>query len=85
MLGSCLEIASPPSLGTTGDPIHDLLPPQEYILAFVVPALIIVGMLLLAIVIACILHRFVVSSISSRGVPRAQPKGFMAIFTPKAF
>jgi len=57
MLGSCLEIASPPNPATTGDPIHDLLPPQEYILAFVVPALIIVGMLLLAIVIACILHR----------------------------
>lgn len=57
MLGSCLEVASPPNPATTGDPIHDLLPPQEYILAFVVPALIIVGMLLLAIIIACILHR----------------------------
>jgi len=57
MLGSCLEVASPPNPATTVDPIHDLLPPQEYILAFVVPALIIVGMLLLAIIIACILHR----------------------------
>ena len=51
MLGSSLEIASPPNPATTVDPIHDLLPPQEYILAFVVPALIIVGMLLLAIII----------------------------------
>ena len=60
MLGSCLEVASPPNPATTVDPIHDLLPPQEYILAFVVPALIIVGMLLLAIIIACILHRLVI-------------------------
>ena len=54
--GSCLDVVSP-SPDTTGDPIHDLLPHQEYLLAFVVPALIIVSMLLLAILIACILHR----------------------------
>lgn len=56
MQGSCLDLASP-SPDTTGDPIHDLLPHQEYLLAFVVPGLIIISMLLLAILIACILHR----------------------------
>lgn len=56
MQGSCLDVASP-APDTTGDPIHDLLPHQEYLLAFVVPALIIVSMLLLAVLIACILHR----------------------------
>jgi len=54
--GACLDVINP-SPDTTGDPIHDLLPHQEYLLAFVVPALIIVSMLLLAVLIACILHR----------------------------
>ena len=54
---SCLELENQPTPDTTGDPIFDLLPPQEYIIAFVVPALIIVGMLLLAVLIACILHK----------------------------
>ena len=54
---SCLELENQPTPETTGDPIFDLLPPQEYIIAFVVPALIIVGMLLLAVLIACILHK----------------------------
>ena len=57
LLGSCLEAEPPLHPATTVDPIHDLLPPQEYILAFVVPALIIVSMLLLALAIACVLHR----------------------------
>ena len=34
-----------------------LIPHQEYILNFLVPALIIVAMLLFAILIACLLHR----------------------------
>ena len=57
MLGSCIEIETPQAPETTGDPLYDLLPPQEYIIAFVVPALIIVGMLLLAVLIACVLHK----------------------------
>ena len=58
MLGNCLEIDTIQTHpDTTGDPIYDLLPPQEYIIAFVVPALIIVGMLLLAVLIACVLHK----------------------------
>ena len=56
-LESCLELENQQPPDTTGDPIYDLLPPQEYIIAFVVPALIIVGMLLLALLIACILHK----------------------------
>jgi len=56
-LESCLELENQEPADTTGDPIYDLLPPQEYIIAFVVPALIIVGMLLLAVLIACILHK----------------------------
>ena len=56
-LESCLELENQQPPHTTGDPIYDLLPPQEYIIAFVVPALIIVGMLLLALLIACILHK----------------------------
>ena len=63
MLGNCLEIDTIQTPDTTGDPIYDLLPPQEYIIAFVVPALIIVGMLLLAVLIACVLHRSVVNKI----------------------
>jgi hypothetical protein len=35
-----------------------LIPHQEYILTFLVPALIIIAMLLFAILIACLLHRF---------------------------
>ena len=34
-----------------------LIPHQEYILTFLVPALIIIAMLLFAILIACLLHR----------------------------
>ena len=56
-LESCLELENQEPPDTTGDPIYDLLPPQEYIIAFVVPALIIVGMLLLAVLIACVLHK----------------------------
>merc|ERR1719410_1908991 len=57
MLGNCQELEAVPAPDTTDDPIYDLLPPQEYIIAFVVPALIIVGMLLLAVLIACVLHK----------------------------
>ena len=57
MLGNCQELEAVPAPETTDDPIYDLLPPQEYIIAFVVPALIIVGMLLLAVLIACVLHK----------------------------
>ena len=57
MLGNCLEIDNIPTPDTTRESIYELLPPQEYIIAFVVPALIIVGMLLLAVLVACILHK----------------------------
>jgi hypothetical protein len=38
-----------------------LIPHQEYILTFLVPALIIIAMLLFAILIACLLHRYIYS------------------------
>ena len=57
MLGNCQELEAVQAPDSTEDPIYDLLPPQEYIIAFVVPALIIVGMLLLAVLIACVLHK----------------------------
>ena len=57
MMGNCQELEAVQAPDATEDPIYDLLPPQEYIIAFVVPALIIVGMLLLAVLIACVLHK----------------------------
>lgn len=57
MMGNCQELEAIQAPDATEDPIYDLLPPQEYIIAFVVPALIIVGMLLLAVLIACVLHK----------------------------
>jgi len=57
MLGSCLSIETPLNPTTTSDTIYDSLPPREYILAYVVPGLIIIGMLLLSTIIAYFLHR----------------------------
>ncbi|XP_023319632.1 dystroglycan [Eurytemora carolleeae] len=54
-LGACVKIAKP---DPTDDADLAFFPPdQEYILTFLVPALIIVAMLLLAVLIACLLHR----------------------------
>ena len=60
MMGNCQELEAVQAPDATDNPIYDLLPPQEYIIAFVVPALIIVGMLLLAVLIACVLHKRVI-------------------------
>ena len=68
ILISFFKVEPPASPDPPGDPIHDLLPPQEYILAFVVPALIIVCMLLLAVLIACILHRKRMAGLYSIGL-----------------
>ena len=54
MMGNCQELEAVQAPDATDNPIYDL---QEYIIAFVVPALIIVGMLLLAVLIACVLHK----------------------------
>jgi len=56
---ACAMVPVTPDLDVTSDidPILDLIPSKEYLLTFVVPAIIIITMLLLAILIACLLHR----------------------------
>lgn len=56
---ACAMVPVTPDVDITSDidPILDLIPSKEYLLTFVVPAIIIITMLLLAILIACLLHR----------------------------
>ena len=56
--GSCFTTISPKVTESvdTSDIFHGLIPASEYLLTFLIPAVIILGMLLLAICLACLLH-----------------------------